>query len=431
MHQPSTGHLAEHHPLVLMTQISKAAKDSLAFKCRTSLTELVSAVLAVCKLPPGHSKQHGVTFDRSGTHGGIQDDSVVRIRKALRELLKHASSVFDNKQNQRGDFLASVTSSIESTTVQTLLNDDAGFFQNDTFAKDQLEVIAASQDCYKTCTFLMHILVTPDYDAKPMCEEATRRLYTFASSLNMDLPNPVKVANSKSLSTLTPFYDETVLYSQEDMTKSEGNISMSFYLQKMHADEWQNCKERLGMLNLDEEQIWETPARATEIRLWASCRGQTLARCVHGVMQYEAALQLFATQELDRNSGVAPHSAQLWVTETEPQRLAHQKYGYVVSCQIYGKYKETNKVKQRDIDFLMQLYPNLRVAYVDSPSNGEPNSESVLLRWDPQQEKVVEVYRVKLPGSFFVGEGKPENQNHAIIFTRGEYLQTRKYSLHM
>lgn len=36
---------------------------------------------------------------------------------------------------------------------------------------------------------------------------------------------------------------------------------------------------------------------------------------------------------------------------------------------------------------------------------------------------VQEVYRVKLPGNPVVGEGKPENQNHAVIFTRGEHLQ--------
>lgn len=36
-----------------------------------------------------------------------------------------------------------------------------------------------------------------------------------------------------------------------------------------------------------------------------------------------------------------------------------------------------------------------------------------------------EIYRIKLPGSpTVVGEGKPENQNHAMIFTRGEALQT-------
>lgn len=36
---------------------------------------------------------------------------------------------------------------------------------------------------------------------------------------------------------------------------------------------------------------------------------------------------------------------------------------------------------------------------------------------------IQEVYRVKLPGNPVVGEGKPENQNHAMIFTRGEHLQ--------
>lgn len=36
-----------------------------------------------------------------------------------------------------------------------------------------------------------------------------------------------------------------------------------------------------------------------------------------------------------------------------------------------------------------------------------------------------EIYRIKLPGSpTEIGEGKPENQNHAIIFSRGEALQT-------
>lgn len=34
------------------------------------------------------------------------------------------------------------------------------------------------------------------------------------------------------------------------------------------------------------------------------------------------------------------------------------------------------------------------------------------------------IYRIKLPGPAIMGEGKPENQNHAIIFTRGEGLQT-------
>lgn len=34
------------------------------------------------------------------------------------------------------------------------------------------------------------------------------------------------------------------------------------------------------------------------------------------------------------------------------------------------------------------------------------------------------MYSIKLPGDPKLGEGKPENQNHAIIFTRGDAIQT-------
>ena len=36
---------------------------------------------------------------------------------------------------------------------------------------------------------------------------------------------------------------------------------------------------------------------------------------------------------------------------------------------------------------------------------------------------IQEIYRVRLPGPILIGEGKPENQNHAMIFTRGEFLE--------
>ncbi len=36
--------------------------------------------------------------------------------------------------------------------------------------------------------------------------------------------------------------------------------------------------------------------------------------------------------------------------------------------------------------------------------------------------KIQEINRVRLPGNPILGEGKPEN--HAMIFTRGEFVQT-------
>ena len=34
------------------------------------------------------------------------------------------------------------------------------------------------------------------------------------------------------------------------------------------------------------------------------------------------------------------------------------------------------------------------------------------------------LYMIRLPGNPILGEGKPENQNHAVIFAHGETLQT-------
>lgn len=48
---------------------------------------------------------------------------------------------------------------------------------------------------------------------------------------------------------------------------------------------------------------------------------------------------------------------------------------------------------------------------------------SVLIRYDETRKRIVKQYEVQLPGPILLGEGKPNNQNHAIIFTRGEALQ--------
>ena len=71
--------------------------------------------------------------------------------------------------------------------------------------------------------------------------------------------------------------------------------------------------------------------------------------------------------------------------------------------------------------------PSLRVAYIDEREerqNEKPSKVyySVLVKAINGLDQ--EIYRIKLPGPVRLGEGKPENQNHAVIFTRGEGLQT-------
>ncbi|GAB2216129.1 hypothetical protein Droror1_Dr00023897 [Drosera rotundifolia] len=76
---------------------------------------------------------------------------------------------------------------------------------------------------------------------------------------------------------------------------------------------------------------------------------------------------------------------------------------------------------------LRSRYPSLRVAYVEEKElivadKVQKVYSSVLVKAVNHFDQ--ETYRVKLPGQPNTGKGKPENQNHAIIFTRGEALQT-------
>lgn len=59
----------------------------------------------------------------------------------------------------------------------------------------------------------------------------------------------------------------------------------------------------------------------------------------------------------------------------------------------------------------------------DADANGGAKRTSGSGGGGARGDRIQEVYRVKLPGNPVVGEGKPENQNHAVIFTRGEHLQ--------
>lgn len=105
---------------------------------------------------------------------------------------------------------------------------------------------------------------------------------------------------------------------------------------------------------------------------------------------------------------------------------ASMKFTYVVTCQIYGQQKRQKDYQAADILRLMKTYRGLRIAYVDERNDEEGGKifYSVLVKYDHTLEKEVEIYRIQLPGPLKLGEGKPENQNHALIFTRGDAVQT-------
>ena len=253
----------------------------------------------------------------------------------------------------------------------------------------------------------------------PASPEAIRRLNFFVNSLFMDMPSVPTTRWSKEYTVMTPYYSEDVLLTKDDLeSKNSDGVSTLLYLQTLYKKDWMNFLERRG---LPDDQLIFSAKHLQETRMWASLRAQTLFRTVEGMMHSEAAIRLLA--ELEQ------------VDTAEVNVLAKLKFNYVVACQVYGQMKKNLEHKADDIEFLCARHPNLRVAYIDSVRvnrEGDLNYYSVLIKNDrdvtPAADgtkgyAVKEVYRIKLPGNPVLGEGKPENQNHALIFSRGRFLQ--------
>ncbi|KAG2598189.1 hypothetical protein PVAP13_5KG302007 [Panicum virgatum] len=270
----------------------------------------------------------------------------------------------------------------------------------------------------------LHLLLTMKDSAMdvPTNLDARRRITFFANSLFMKMPRAPHVHDMISFSVLTPYYNEEVLYSSYELNrKNEDGISILFYLQKIYPDEWNNFLERIGVDPDDEAAV---KGHMDDIRLWASYRGQTLARTVRGMMYYRRALELQCYEDMINDE------ADLGGEEAARSKaIADIKFTYVVSCQLYGVHKASKDSREKglyeNILNLMLTYPALRIAYIDEKELQLPNGKiekqyySVLVKGDDE-----EIYRIKLPGKpTDVGEGKPNNQNHAIIFTRGDALQ--------
>ncbi|KAJ3689691.1 hypothetical protein LUZ61_018855 [Rhynchospora tenuis] len=285
----------------------------------------------------------------------------------------------------------------------------------------------------------LHSLLTIKESAAsvPKNLEARRRLQYFTNSLFMRMPAAKPVSEMLSFSVFTPYYSEIVLYSLAELQKkNEDGISTLFYLQKIFPDEWKNFLSRIGRdENSQDSELFDSPNDILELRFWASYRGQTLARTVRGMMYYRKALMLQSYIEKMQSedpgaalNGNASIETQGFELSPYARAQADLKFTYVVTCQIYGKQKAEGKAEAADIALLMQRNEALRIAFIDEVEmikNGKPSTEyySKLVKADIHG-KDKEIYSIKLPGQPKLGEGKPENQNHAIIFTRGNAVQT-------
>ncbi|GMM30708.1 1,3-beta-D-glucan synthase [Martiniozyma asiatica (nom. inval.)] len=286
----------------------------------------------------------------------------------------------------------------------------------------------------------------------PKDSEAERRISFFAQSLATPIPEPLPVDNMPTFTVFTPHYSEKILLSLREIIREDdqfSRVTLLEYLKQLHPIEW-DCfvkdtkilaEETAAFENEDKEDGVKqeiddlpfycigfksaAPEYTLRTRIWASLRSQTLYRTVSGFMNYARAIKLL--YRVENPEIVQMFGGNAEGLERELERMARRKFKFVISMQRLAKFK---KEELENAEFLLRAYPDLQIAYLDEEppleEGGEPRIYSALIDGHCEimpNERRRPKFRVQLSGNPILGDGKSDNQNHAIIFTRGEYLQ--------
>ena len=291
-------------------------------------------------------------------------------------------------------------------------------------------------------------------------EEASRRISFFARSLSSQLPPPTPIESIPSFTVLAPHFSENIILGLKELLKENksSKISLIEYLKKLHPLDWKlfvkdsklsnhitsasipetansgnvilggetKAQDRadFGQSQLDDIPFdfigfkFSQPEFSMRTRLWASLRYQTLFRTISGFYNYERALKILYFLEVYNNE--SEYLADEGDMEQELNQFAKRKFRLLVSMQ---KYQDFGIEEQEAVSVLFENFPDLQVSYLEKEvSDGATTFYSVLLLGSGKER--VTRFRIKLSGNPILGDGKADNQNNAIIFHRGEYLQT-------
>lgn len=289
----------------------------------------------------------------------------------------------------------------------------------------------------------------------PVQSEAERRISFFAQSLSTPIPEPLPVDNMPTFTVMIPHYSEKILLSLREIIREDepySRVTLLEYLKQLHPHEWDcfvkdtkiladetsqfNGENEKGEKDAAKSKIDDLPfycigfkSAAPEYtlrtRIWSSLRSQTLYRTISGFMNYSRAIKLL--YRVENPEVVQMFGGNSDKLERELERMARRKFKLVVSMQRYAKFK---KEEMENTEFLLRAYPDLQIAYLDEepPANEGEEARLYSALIDGHSEIMENgmrrpKFRVQLSGNPILGDGKSDNQNHAIIFYRGEYIQ--------
>ncbi|KAG0695740.1 1,3-beta-glucan synthase component-domain-containing protein [Suillus ampliporus] len=238
----------------------------------------------------------------------------------------------------------------------------------------------------------------------PPGSEAERRISFFAQWLTTAVPEPLPVDAMPTFTVLTPHYSEKILLSLREIIREEDQntrVTLLEYLKQLRPVEWDNFvkdpkilaeesatfngaspfgTDEKGQSKTDDLPFYciglesAAPEFTLQTHIWASLRAQTLYR------------------------------------KRELERMARRKFKFVVLMQRCSKF---NKEEHENAEFLLRAYPDLQISYLGGERPRKEGGETRLARRRAN-------FRIELPGNPILGDGKSDNQNHAIVFYRGE-----------
>ncbi|CCD26823.1 putative 1,3-beta-D-glucan synthase NDAI_0I02550 [Naumovozyma dairenensis CBS 421] len=160
-------------------------------------------------------------------------------------------------------------------------------------------------------------------------------------------------------------------------------------------------------------------------RAWASLRTQTLYRTISGFMNYLSAIKLL--YQAENPSVCTLYGADADAIENEFESMAIRKFKMVVAMQRYAKF---NEEELEATEFILRKYPMINISYILEEFDQERNDCNYFscltngyCKLDEDTMLREPVFKIKLSGNPILGDGKADNQNHSIIFYRGEYIQ--------
>lgn len=312
-------------------------------------------------------------------------------------------------------------------------------------------------------------------------KDAERRISFFAQSLSSPIAEPIPTTSMPSFTVLIPHYSETILLTLRELLRESkhSKVSVLDYLKQLNRSDWESFVQDSKILKsfssqpqLDNSGEYKEPDTADTFnnhennnksavldeqyedlpyyylgfknslpeytlrtRIWCSLRLQTLYRTVSGFMNYEKAIKmLYRLENGDDNSKSLLYPDEF---ELELEAFATRKFKLLLSLQRFQRF---NQEEQKSIDLLFETFPSVNVCYLEEELDETTNEMVYYSTLLDVSSKVNDGnnnsngngngrttyktrYRIRLSGNPIMGDGKSDNQNHAIIFYRGEYIQ--------